>query len=510
MTILLQAGKAAIFILLLSLFQYNVLAQINVPFAICAGNSATFTSNISAGSYLWLFDRTPLNFSLASLPASAPILPGLGVTPAESAVLYENGNWHNFITSAVNNTLIRLDYGSSPLNTPTSTTVGTYGMDNQLRGLDIIKDITAQTWYGFMVNGTQLIRLTFGSSLTNTPTATAINLASQLSTPYQISLQKVGTTWTGFIGNRDGAITRLVFSGGLAQTPTVFNLPINNYSSPAHFAWYQQSGNWYLLIANLTSGNISRMSFGTNIQNNNPTVADLGNFGRINLPGSINVFADCNDQQLLAYVMNENGQMVQLNFNGNITSTPTSALIGTYANGSGGMTTFVFDHTIYGLRNAPLDNTVHRVPLFTLPASASVSYASYVHHTYATPGTHSIRLYTNAGHAISTAAYCQEINVDDCNPTNVTPINTPPDPLSQNYPNPVGQQARIDYYLQAPVQASIIIKDVHGRVVRQYNITQPGKGNIWINTEQFSDGIYFYTLINNGLMLATKKMVVHR
>jgi hypothetical protein len=51
---------------------------------------------------------------------------------------------------------------------------------------------------------------------------------------------------------------------------------------------------------------------------------------------------------------------------------------------------------------------------------------------------------------------------------------------------------------------------VHGRVVRQYNITQPGKGNIWINTEQFSDGIYFYTLINNGLMLATKKMVVHR
>lgn len=493
-----------------TLFLTTVQAQINLPFQLCSGLPVTVSTNIPANAYLWVFDSAPIDFNLRSLPASSPVLPDLGIKPAGAAMVADNGQWYTFITSQSGNTLLRLDYGNSPLNTPVKTTVGSYGTDNQLQGIDIIKDNSAQSWYGFAVNGTQLIRLAFGSSLTNTPTATTINLSTQLAAPHQISLQKFGTTWVGFIANRDGAITRLVFNGGLAQTPTVYNLPINNYYSPSYFALHQQNGNWYMLVCNYTSGAISRVNFGTNIQQNNPTVADLGNFGVINHPRSINLFTDCNDNQLLAYVVNENGQLIRLNYNGDITSAPSAGTVGNYSNGSGTINMFLFNHTIYGLRNVPQINTTHLASFFTLPASAVISYTPVATYAYNSPGAYKIRLFTNAGQVTGSNAYCQNVTVDDCNPNSVPTLSTEQYSLSQNYPNPATRHTAIDYYLQSPVEPSLVIKDVHGRTIRQYDLTRSGKGTILLDTEQLSNGLYFFTLINNGLLVATKKMMVQR
>lgn len=491
-------------------FPAVVCAQINLPFQLCSGMPATVSTTVTASSYIWLFDSAAIDFNLAALPSSSAVLPDLGIKPAGTAMLTDNGQWYSFITSHSANTLIRLDYGSSPLNAPVKTTVGSYGTDNQLQGIDIVKDNNTQTWYGFAVNGTQLVRLAFGSSLTNTPAATTINLAAQLAAPHQISLQKAGATWVGFIANKDGAITRLVFNGGLGQAPAVHNLAVNNYYSPAYFTLYQQDGNWYMLVCSYTSGAVSRLSFGTNIQQNNPTVTDLGNFGRISNPRNIHLFTDCKYNQLLGYVLNENGQLVRLNFNGDITSTPSAGTVGTYPNGSGSMSMFAFDHTIYGLRNVPQSNTVHRVAMFSLPASAVAGATTVATYTYSTPGAYKIRLYTNAGQASGGNAYCKDVTVDDCNPNNVSAVPPGLHFLSQNYPNPFVGITSVRYQLPARANASIVIKDMTGRTIKQYTLPPGAKGSIEINTDELSGGVYSYSLISGGKIIATRKMECHR
>ena len=80
--------------------------------------------------------------------------------------------------------------------------------------------------------------------------------------------------------------------------------------------------------------------------------------------------------------------------------------------------------------------------------------------------------------------------------------------LEQNVPNPLAGSTSIGYFIPSNMHnAQLIVTDMNGKNIKQ--ITLPnGKGNITIDASTLSAGTYNYSLMVNGKVVASKKMVV--
>ena len=80
--------------------------------------------------------------------------------------------------------------------------------------------------------------------------------------------------------------------------------------------------------------------------------------------------------------------------------------------------------------------------------------------------------------------------------------------LGQNVPNPFGQMTSIKYYVpESSTESFIIISDMKGQEMQRFELTN-GNGEVNFNASDLSTGTYVYTLINDGNVIATKKMVM--
>ncbi len=80
--------------------------------------------------------------------------------------------------------------------------------------------------------------------------------------------------------------------------------------------------------------------------------------------------------------------------------------------------------------------------------------------------------------------------------------------LDQNVPNPFAEQTVIGYFLPDDVKAAaIIFHDGQGRQINRAVITTRGKGEINVYAQDLSSGAYTYTLIADGNVIDTKRMV---
>lgn len=83
--------------------------------------------------------------------------------------------------------------------------------------------------------------------------------------------------------------------------------------------------------------------------------------------------------------------------------------------------------------------------------------------------------------------------------------------LEQNNPNPFNQSATITYTLPAKFNtAQIVITDKSGNSLRTINLAGTGKGSVQISASSFSSGVYGYSLVIDGKLIATKQMVLTR
>lgn len=81
--------------------------------------------------------------------------------------------------------------------------------------------------------------------------------------------------------------------------------------------------------------------------------------------------------------------------------------------------------------------------------------------------------------------------------------------LFNAFPNPAYGQTQIKYELEGADQAIIRIYNMLGEVIR--NIPVNGtKGNLTVDVSSFQSGIYFYSLVSDEKILATKKFTVTR
>lgn len=81
--------------------------------------------------------------------------------------------------------------------------------------------------------------------------------------------------------------------------------------------------------------------------------------------------------------------------------------------------------------------------------------------------------------------------------------------VSNIYPNPSTNFVNFDYYLPSQTkQAKIVIHNILGSIVGQYELKQDNKIKISVN--DLKSGVYFYTITVGNKNLATKKFIVRR
>lgn len=80
--------------------------------------------------------------------------------------------------------------------------------------------------------------------------------------------------------------------------------------------------------------------------------------------------------------------------------------------------------------------------------------------------------------------------------------------LDQNVPNPFAEQTVINFSIPATVlKAQIHFYDGNGKLIQSVDIAERGSGSLNVFGSDLSKGIYTYTLVADGQIVATKKMI---
>ncbi|MBS1514301.1 MAG: T9SS type A sorting domain-containing protein [Bacteroidetes bacterium] len=82
--------------------------------------------------------------------------------------------------------------------------------------------------------------------------------------------------------------------------------------------------------------------------------------------------------------------------------------------------------------------------------------------------------------------------------------------LYQNYPNPFNPSTKINYELKTSADISLNIFDVNGKLLKilESGNKQAGSYSINFSAEGLASGVYYYSLITDGIVVDTKKAVL--
>ncbi len=98
--------------------------------------------------------------------------------------------------------------------------------------------------------------------------------------------------------------------------------------------------------------------------------------------------------------------------------------------------------------------------------------------------------------------------IETVSQTNVDLNNSQTIVLAQNVPNPFAEQTTINYFLpDNTLVAQILFYDAQGQLIQTVALTQKGKGALNVFAQDLTNGIYTYTLVVDGKIIESKKMV---
>jgi gliding motility-associated-like protein len=402
----------------------QVTASFTVPSSVCAGSPVT-VNNTSAGAtnYYWSFCAADFSANPDAVNLGDPN--GVINNPVFGTYVQDaDGNFYGLVTCYAEGHLIRLRFGNSLLNTPTAEDLGNFGdvIPNQLEGIQLLK--VNGNWTAVMVGGSgqagpnsspRVIKVDFGNAMTNPGTATNWGNVGGLNLPHKLYIASEGGNYYGFTTNViDNTLTRIDFGPDFTAQPTGINMGnIGNLDYPCGLTFVKYAGNWYCLTANMTSNSLTRLNFGSSLLNI-PTGVNIGNPGSVlNTPRDIVLFTTCSGVYGFVTGMNNN-DLVRLYFGSDPTTVPTATELGNIGN-------LDFPHSLSDLFQVGNDiysfipnangNSLTRLRFAGCSDIPGSSAQNPVPVTYTNPGVYNINLLVDLGLPTQTS-YCQVITVN--------------------------------------------------------------------------------------------------
>lgn len=184
--------------------------------------------------------------------------------PIKLHVFQESGNWYGLTMNAESNTITRFNFTNDFNNTPIGVNLGNIGTLNYPTGVFALK--SNNNWYVYVGNGgsNSITRLDFGNSLLNTPTG--VNLGNPngvLNQPRDITILKYCGQMVGFVVNGlDNTIAKLNFSSETSMPTGTALGNLGNLNFPHSLSKLFRVGNdIYSLITNVSNNTITRLKF---------------------------------------------------------------------------------------------------------------------------------------------------------------------------------------------------------------------------------------------------------
>jgi hypothetical protein len=99
-------------------------------------------------------------------------------------------------------------------------------------------------------------------------------------------------------------------------------------------------------------------------------------------------------------------------------------------------------------------------------------------------------------------------NENSSNLTEVVLENSTTILLEQNVPNPFAESTTIHYFIPENIKyAQLIFSDNFGRSIKTMDIEAAGAGTVKVYASNLSQGTYTYSLVVDGKVVETKKMI---
>ena len=319
--------------------QVTPIIGFTIPDTVCVNAPVTINNtSIGGSSFYW-------NFCLADI-SSTPVGTNLGNIDGELSqpvfmdIASDNNQYYGFLTNHFPGSLIRLDFGNSLLNTPTAVNLGNFGgiipPGYGTEGIQVVHN--EGNWYAVIVGGyppsgstPRILKIDFGANLNNlAPVATDWGNLGNMLQPLDLHVFQENNNWYGLTVNAENStITRFNFTNSFNNTPTAVNLGnIGGLVYPTGIYAINDNGNWHVFVTNGTdNSSISRLDFGNSLLNT-PTGVNLGDInGAMKRPRDVYMLKFCDS--IMGFVVNDAGNdIVQLSFNNDILSTPTAASFG--------------------------------------------------------------------------------------------------------------------------------------------------------------------------------------
>ena len=399
-------------------------AYFAAPDTLCINDSLIIENQSrEASSYYWNF----CTGNLAYEPTSEN-LGNLGELngPAFIDFAKDGNDYFAFITNSgtladFSPSLTRLHYGNDILSTPQAENLDRINkaFPKHVQGVQIVQE--NGNWYVFVVGelgeASRLVRIDFGSSLTNDPQeVTNFGNIGEMDYPFDLYIDNIDGEWIGFtVNGTSNTITCFTFPNGIAGVPEGVNLGnLAGFDYPCGILPIKEDGAWYLFITNRLSNDISRLDFGNSLFNT-PSGTSVGDAGYLDYPFDMTIIRDC--EHTYGFVLNRHSDIIRLEFENGLGAQPTYTSLGELDgfNGPQGISdVFRVGDDLYAYIVNIDGSTITRMRFVgcdnASPASSTKRNPPPV--TYNATGTYNVNLVIDEGTA-QQENYCVEIVVVD-------------------------------------------------------------------------------------------------
>ncbi|WP_422361698.1 PKD domain-containing protein [Reichenbachiella sp.] len=288
--------------------------------SVCQQQNIELTNNSTNGtSFDWDFCEGDL---LESPSASNVLTLSAANSPRYLDVVLENSVWYGFVTSRNNHSLLRLTFGTSLDNTPSVENLGNVGgLLNSPEPIKVLED--NGIWYAMIHNGgnNSIIRVSFGNSLANTPIATMAMESIGGSNSRMEFIQTSSGFYALLSYWNSNTIDIIDFDNTLNNNPTSSDILTTSSVSGAtniiDISLIESEGDWYGVLVAYGSKTIHTLDFGPEVYSD-PAVANVTST-HIYGYNPYGIDLEIDNGKFIGYMTSINGELVQLNFGESIT-----------------------------------------------------------------------------------------------------------------------------------------------------------------------------------------------
>jgi len=391
-------------------------AQIIMDDTVCVNTPTIVATTNEADFYYWNF----CSGNLQDAPEGKTLdIDFNSSKPAFIDFAFTDNGIFALVSNHETGTISLLDFGNALSNTPVHTDLGNFNnrVPDHTQGIQVVEH--SGNWYVFVTGGqkenSKLVRLSFGTSFTNTPTVEEFHFPDILDYPIDLNITEENGTWYGFTVNYNtSTLVQYSFGNSPANDPEAHIIADETYlTNPCGITQYDENGNKYLFISNYTSHTISRVRFGTSYQNT-PTVTSFKATDELQFPFDLTIIPDC--EKLFGFVLNRFGTIVRMEFD-NIDSDPVFEIVGSadyLFNPQGISDVYRIEDSLF-VYVANIDNSTIAQIKFPECHSAQPGWSKLQTQeavTYSKTGNVNVRLEVNSGTA-NEEQFCKNIEVVD-------------------------------------------------------------------------------------------------